>query len=100
MSKEKNGPVATIRDGALKSSIWRNDSEKGTYHSATISRVYKDERSGEYRESNSFGKNDLLRVAELSRKSYGKIMDLNRDVARKDQNRDRSNPGRDHDRRR
>lgn len=86
-------PVDTIRDGALKATIWRNPSEKGDFYSTTLSRTYKDDE-GRYKDSNSFASNDMLRVAELSRKTHDRVIELRRDAAR-DRNQDQ---GREHDR--
>ena len=86
---EKNdGPVTTLRDGSLKAAIWRNDSEKGQFHNCTLSRVYKDDRSGELRDSSSFSGKDMMRVSELSRRAHNTIVKLNRDL-----NKDRDRQG-------
>ena len=77
---KKNTPVTTLRDGSLKASIWRNDSEKGSFHSCTLSRVYKDEKSGELRDSNSFSGKDMMRVSELARRGHNTIVKLNREL--------------------
>ncbi|MCP1469476.1 hypothetical protein J3E64_001151 [Sphingobium sp. OAS761] len=78
MDSESNGPRETLRDGNLKSSIWRNESENGAYYSATLSRTYKD-KDGELRDTHSFSGPDLLRVSELARKSYERTQELRRE---------------------
>ncbi|MEM9765182.1 MAG: hypothetical protein AAF968_22225 [Pseudomonadota bacterium] len=94
-------PEDTLRDGALKATIWRNQSEKGDYFSANFSKTYRDER-GEFRDTQSFSAGDLLRVSELGRRAHNRIRDLKRDVSRdpdrqngrEQQRRDRPTPDR------
>lgn len=58
-----NKPAHEIRDGALRVSLWQNQNDKGTWYSATCRRSYKD---GEvWKETQSYGEEDLLRVAKL-----------------------------------
>jgi len=68
----------TIRDGNLKASIFRNESEKGTYHTTTLARTYQDDQ-GNLRDTHSFSKNDLLKVSELARSAYNRINELKRE---------------------
>jgi hypothetical protein len=57
-SKEtKNRPVHEIRLGRIRAAIWRNDTENGTRHNVSLSRLYKD--GDEWRDSTSFGREDL-----------------------------------------
>ena len=62
-------PADTLRDGNVKATIWQNEGDKGAYYSTTFSRTYKDEK-GEYRETQSFSSNDLLRISELARQAH------------------------------
>lgn len=73
-----NQPEETLRDAHLKASIWRNESEKGVYHTTTLARTYED-KDGKLKDTQSFSKNDLLKVAELARSAYGRINELQRD---------------------
>lgn len=72
-----NKPVDTLRDGNIKSTIWRNKGEKGDFYSVEISRTYKDDR-GDYHDTKSFGSNDMLRVSELSRRSHHRVNEIRR----------------------
>ncbi|MDH5721909.1 MAG: hypothetical protein OEY94_01125 [Alphaproteobacteria bacterium] len=74
-------PQETLRDANLKASIWRNESEQGSYFTTTLARTYKDEQ-GNYRDTNSFGQNDLLRLAELSRSAYNRVNEIKREEFR------------------
>ena len=67
--KANSKPLATIRDGALKATIWKNEGEKGPFYSVRITRTYTDEQ-GNYHDSDSFSGSELLRVARLAGKAY------------------------------
>jgi len=74
---QKNRPVETFRDGRLKATIWQNESDKGAYHTVSLSKVFEDQ-SGQLRETNSFSAGELLRVAELARESHAFVREVNR----------------------
>ena len=92
-------PVDTIRDGALKATIWRNETKEGAFYSTTLSRTYKDEH-GNYHDSHSFASNEMLRVGELARRSHNRVIALKREAAREVQpgNEPDKNRQRDRDR--
>lgn len=73
-----NKPVATLRDGALKVSIWGNRNEKGVFYSADLVRSYTDE-AGDWHDSRSFSGGDLLRAARLLNLAYDQIGELRAD---------------------
>ena len=73
MSNESNKPIETIFDGRIKAAIWKNSGDKGAYYTVQISKLYDDEQ-GNTKETNSFGKNDLLKVARLTNKAYDWIV--------------------------
>ncbi|MGR3783435.1 MAG: hypothetical protein ACU0DT_19480 [Albimonas sp.] len=77
--RSTNAPIQTLRDGRLKAAIWQNDSDKGPFHTVTLTRIYEDS-AGKLQESASFSANELLRVAELARESHGVIRNLRRDL--------------------
>ena len=72
-----NPPAETIRDGSLKATIWRNEGEKGAYHTVNLARTYKD-NEGNLRESTSFRAQDMLPLSELSRQAHYRANELNR----------------------
>ena len=73
-TNDKNQPIDTIRDGALKATIWKNDSEKGSFYSVDISRTYK---VGEtFKDSYSFSGSEPLQVARLANIAYDEIAEL------------------------
>ena len=75
-----NAPVHSARHRALKAAVWRNETENGVFFNTTVSRSYKDKEDDTWKESSSFGYDDLLIVAELLRSCYGFIA---RELAKK-----------------
>jgi hypothetical protein len=69
--RSSRGPVFSCRHRALKAAVWRNEVDNGVMFNTTLSRSYKN--GEEWRESQSFGWDDLLIVAELLRTCYGYI---------------------------
>jgi hypothetical protein len=63
--------VFTTRHRALKAAVWRNETETGPMYNTTLSRSYKDGET--WKESGSFGYDDVLIVAELLRTCHGFI---------------------------
>lgn len=61
---EKARPVHEVRIGRIRAAIWENDTQNGTRHNVTISRLYKD--GDAWKDSASFGRDDLPLVAKVS----------------------------------
>ena len=59
----KNAPAHEIRLGAIKATIWENETPTGKRHNVTIARLYKDD--DEWKRTESFGRDDLPRVAKV-----------------------------------
>jgi hypothetical protein len=75
-SQPGNRPVATFKHGGLEVTVWPNQTENGTMYNTTISNSYKDDKSGEWKETKSFSPTDLLVVGELGRQAFAKITEL------------------------
>jgi hypothetical protein len=74
-----NKPALTLRDGAIKATIWANDKQDGgTRYSVELSRSYTDSE-GKWHATNSFSNGELLRVARLAGKAYDAIGELRAD---------------------
>lgn len=56
-------PVHTVRIGALKVAIWKNQTVNGPMHNCTLVRSYKNQQ-GEWAESGSLSRDDLLTAAK------------------------------------
>lgn len=92
---QRSRPAETLREGSLKAAIWRNENDKGTYHSVTLARTYKD-RDGNLQDTNSFRSKDMLALSELARRTHHQSQELDRD-AFKEQRRTEAQPNRAHD---
>jgi hypothetical protein len=64
-----NGPVETLRDGAIKATIWARFGSNGTFYSVEMSRTYTDE-AGNFKTSHSYSGSDLLKVSNLAQRAY------------------------------
>jgi len=60
----KARPVHEVRLGRIRAAIWENESQNGTRHNVTLSRLYKD--GDEWKDSTSFGRDDLPLVAKVA----------------------------------
>jgi hypothetical protein len=60
-----NRPVHEVRLGRIRAAIWANSTETGVRHNVTLSRLYKDDKSGEWRDSTSFGRDDMPLVMKV-----------------------------------
>jgi hypothetical protein len=70
MTTEKQRPAHEIKLGRIKATIWHNETEGGSpRHNVQIRRLYRDDQKGEWKTSDSFGRDDLLLVAEAARQA-------------------------------
>lgn len=74
-----NRPEETLREGPLKAAIWRNENDKGAYHSVTLARTYKD-RDGNLQDTSNFRPQDMLGLSELARRAHHHAHDLDREL--------------------
>ena len=70
-----NQPIETLRDGSLKATIWKNFGDRGNYYSVQLARSYTDD-GGDWKESNSFIGDELLRIARLAGRAYDRATAL------------------------
>ena len=63
-TREKKPPVHEIRLGRIRAAVWENDTQNGTRHNVTISRLYKD--GADWKDSTSFGRDDLPLVGKVA----------------------------------
>lgn len=61
--QSKNLPVHTVRIGGLKVAVWRNSTQNGPMYNTTMVRTYKNQQ-GEWAESHSLSRDDLLTAAK------------------------------------
>ena len=60
----KARPVRELRLGRIRAAIWENETQNGTRHNVTLSRLYKD--GDDWKDSTSFGRDDLPLVAKVA----------------------------------
>jgi len=69
-------PVKSFRQGGVKVDVWRNPGQNGDMFNTTISNSYKDEASGEWKDTKSFSPTDLAVVSQLSSQAFQTITEL------------------------
>jgi len=57
-------PVHEIRLGAVKATIWKNETSNGTRHNVQVAKLYKED--DEWKQTTSFGRDDLPLVSKVS----------------------------------
>jgi hypothetical protein len=78
-TQTKPRPVQTLRDGAIKAAIWRNESENGVFHGVTFSRTFKNGQ-GDLQDTSSYSGTQLLRLARLAEKAYDRAAKLTKEA--------------------
>lgn len=63
MSSKK--PIHEVRLGRIKGAIWENETQNGSRHNVTFTRLYKDD-TGNWKDSGSFGRDDLPLLAKVA----------------------------------
>jgi hypothetical protein len=62
-------PVHAFQRGRLKAAVWRHEATDGPWHSVTFARTYR-KPDGSFASASSYGRDDLLVIAELARKAW------------------------------
>lgn len=75
---ETKRPEDTVRDGNIKGTIWRREGKNYDFFATDFAKTYKD-KSGNLRDTHSFNKDDLLRVAEVARRAHSRVTALSRE---------------------
>lgn len=80
MAKQKKQKPFRIKAGrGVVAKLWRNSNKNGEWFNVTITRVYKDD-DGDFQDSESFSRDDLLQVAYAANKAFDHIINLTDDV--------------------
>jgi hypothetical protein len=69
-------PVKSFRQGGVKVDVWRNPGQNGDMYNTTISNSYKDDASGEWKDTKSFSPTDLAVLSQLSSQAFQAIGEL------------------------
>ena len=70
---ENEKPITIKAARGIRAKLWRNANRDGEWFSVNISRVYKDD-AGEFQDSQSFSRDDLLHVAYVAQKAFDHIV--------------------------
>jgi hypothetical protein len=80
MSEEttsRKPPVDKVQVGNVQISIWKNESAKGDFFTASSPELrYRDEKTEEWKTGNSYKPMDLLALAEAAREASGVLRKL------------------------
>lgn len=68
----RSRPVHELRLGAIRASVWQNDTAVGIRHNVTFSRLYKD--GEQWKSTESFGRDDLLLLAKVADQAHTWIL--------------------------
>ena len=69
--------VYRLRYGNVEAAVWKNETATGPRYNVTLARVYKD--GDEWKRSNSFGEDELLRAARAANDAYTFLQSLKRE---------------------
>ena len=69
-------PVATFKQGGLEVGVWKNQTKSSDLYNTTIRNSYKDDKSGEWKETTSFSPTDLAVLSQLVNQAFQKIGQL------------------------
>ena len=74
-----NKPVAELRIGDVKATIWENEVGGIPRHNVTFSRIYRD--GDQWKSTHSFGFKNLLTLAKLADQAHTLIAERNAGAA-------------------
>ena len=63
--KETKRPIKKYNCGTVSVSVWENEHDGKKYNGYTIQKRYKNEKSGEWENSNSFSTSDLYKLQTI-----------------------------------
>lgn len=69
----KTRPAHEIRVARIKATIWANETQHGTRHNVTVSRLYKND-DDQWQDSHSFGRDDLPLVIKALDQAHDWIL--------------------------
>lgn len=65
-------PEDAVRDGNIKGTIWKREGKNYDFFTTDFAKTYKD-KSENLKDTHSFNKDDLLRVAEVARRAHSRV---------------------------
>ena len=74
--EEPRRPIQEFRLGRIKAAVWENETQLGTRHSVTITRLFKVDGEKSWRTSSAFNRDDLPLVAKVADLAHTYIFGL------------------------
>ena len=71
---KQNAPVTINLGRGIKAKVWTNSGNKGAWYNVTFARCYRDD-DGEFQDSDSYSRDDLLHLARAAEKAFDHIND-------------------------
>ncbi len=75
VKQQANAPIAVMRDGALKVSLFQNNHQNGVSYALKPSKLYRD-KQGKTQETSALSEHDALKMGRLLEKGYDRINDF------------------------
>ena len=69
-TQNKQKPVHEVRLGFIKAAVWKNDTQNGVRYNTTFCRFYRDKEDNEWKNSDSYGREDLLMLAKVADRAH------------------------------
>jgi hypothetical protein len=66
----KNKPVVEFRIGRVKAAVFANETQAGTKHRTVLRKLFKRNESSQWESTDSFDRDELPLVAEVSKRAY------------------------------
>lgn len=67
----KDKPIHEVRMGAIKATLWKNETQTGFRYNTTFCRVYRD--GTEWKTTDSFSREDLLLLGKVADQAHSWI---------------------------
>ena len=77
MTNKKDKPIETVQIRMVKAEIKENETINGKHYEVTFSSLYKE--GEEWKESGSYGRDDLLILSKVADMAYSKVDELSQE---------------------
>lgn len=71
-----NQPIQTLKRGPIHAAIWAHEGNETRYYKVTVEKRYFDEKSQEFRSTQSLGRDELPMVTSVLEEAYVAIFEL------------------------
>ena len=81
-TQNKPKPIHEVRLGSIKAAVWKNDTQTGVRYNTTFCRIYRDKEDNEWKNSDSYGREDLLMLAKVADRAHSWIHEQSQEDSR------------------